>query len=59
MGQVLRRHACRFSPHPAVWTGFMGVYGVFVMLAAAGLMYGWAQTTVDEYPWGLWVAAGY
>ncbi|MBE0567795.1 MAG: hypothetical protein IH621_17710 [Krumholzibacteria bacterium] len=47
---------CRFSPHPAVWTGFMGVYGVFAMLAAAGLMYGWAQTTVDEYPWGLWVA---
>ncbi|MFN2371139.1 MAG: hypothetical protein ABR506_08305, partial [Candidatus Krumholzibacteriia bacterium] len=47
---------CRFSPHPAVWTGFMGVYGVFAMLAAAGLMYGWAQTTVDEYPWGFWVA---
>ena len=48
--------SCRFSPHPAVWTGFMGVYGVFAMLAAAGLMYGWAQTTVDEYPWGFWVA---
>jgi hypothetical protein len=33
----------------------MGVYGVFAMLGAAGLMYGWAQTTVDEYPWGFWV----
>ncbi len=47
---------CRFTPHPAVWTGFMGVYGIFAMFAAAGLMYGWAQTTVDEYPWGFWVA---
>ena len=45
----------RFSPHPAVWTGFMGVYGVFAMVAACGLMYGWAQTTVDEYPWGFWL----
>ena len=34
----------------------MGVYGIFAMLGAAGLMYGWAQTTVDEYPWGFWVA---
>ena len=47
---------CRFTPHPAVWTGFMGVYGIFAMLGAAGLMYGWAQTTVDEYPWGFWAA---
>jgi hypothetical protein len=47
---------CRFTPHPAVWTGFMGVYGVFVMIGSAGLMYGWAQTTVDEYPWGFWAA---
>jgi hypothetical protein len=45
----------RFSPHPGVWTGFMLVYGVLGMLALTGLMYGWAQTTVDEYPWGFWV----
>ena len=45
---------CRFTPHPAVWTGFMAVYGVLAMLALAGLMFGWAQITVDEYPWGFW-----
>lgn len=50
------RLSCRFTPHPAVWTGFMGVYGVCAMLALAGLMYGWAQTTVHEYPWGFWAA---
>lgn len=45
----------RFSPHPGVWTGFMLVYGILAMLTLAGLMFGWAQTTVDEYPWGFWV----
>jgi len=48
----------RFSPHPAVWTGFMAVYGVLAMIGLAGLMFGWAQVTVDEYPWGFWVAPG-
>lgn len=50
-GTVLRG---RFSPHPGVWTGFMLVYGVLAMLALTGLMFGWAQTTVDEYAWGFW-----
>ncbi len=48
--------AGRFTPHPAVWTGFMAVFGVLAMIGLAGLMYGWAQTMVDEYPWGFWVA---
>lgn len=46
----------RFSPRPNVWTGFMAIYGVLAMLGIAGLMFGWAQTTVDEYPWGFWAA---
>jgi uncharacterized integral membrane protein len=46
----------RFTPHPAVWTGFLAVYGILAMLGFCGLMYGWAQTTVDEYPWGFWAA---
>lgn len=46
----------RFSPRPNVWTGFMAVYGVLAMLGVAGVMFGWAQTTVDEYPWGFWAA---
>ena len=46
----------RFSPRPNVWTGFMAVYAVLAMSGFAGLMLGWAQTTVDEYPWGFWLA---
>jgi hypothetical protein len=44
----------RFSPRPNVWTGFMAVYGFIIMCGLTGLIYGWAQTTVDEYPWGFW-----
>ena len=45
----------RFGPRPNVWTGFMAVYGVLALTALGGLMLGWAQTTVDEYPWGFWL----
>ena len=44
----------RFTPHPHVWTGFMAVYGILIMIALAGLMYGLAQITVKETPWALW-----
>ena len=44
----------RFSPHPNVWTGFMAVYILLILVAIGGAMFGWAQTTVDEYPWGFW-----
>jgi len=46
----------RFGPRPNVWTGFMGLYGVLVLAGIGGAMLGWAQTTVDEYPWGFWLA---
>jgi hypothetical protein len=42
----------RYSPAPNVWTGFMAVYIFLGLCGFAGLMYGWAQTTVDEFPWG-------
>ncbi len=42
----------RFSPAPNVWTGFMALYGVLGLCGLAGLMFGWAQTTVDEFAWG-------
>jgi hypothetical protein len=48
----------RFSPHPNVWTGFMAVYVFLVCTALAGAMFGWAQLTVDEYPWGFWFIPG-
>ena len=46
----------RFGPRPNVWTGFMALYGILGMVALGGLMFGWAQTTVDEYAWGFWLA---
>ncbi len=42
----------RYSPAPNVWTGFMAIYIFLGLCGLAGLMYGWAQTTVDEFPWG-------
>jgi hypothetical protein len=48
----------RFSPRPNVWTGFMAVYGTLACAGFAGLMLGWAQTTVDEYAWGFWLVPG-
>ena len=53
-GQTVLRG--RFSPRPNVWTGFMAIYGVLACTGFGGLMLGWAQTTVDEYPWGFWLA---
>jgi hypothetical protein len=44
--------AGRFSPAPNVWTGFMAVYIFLGLVGLTGLMFGWAQTTVDEFPWG-------
>ena len=44
--------AGRFSPAPNVWTGFMALYGILGLCGLAGLMFGWAQTTVDEFAWG-------
>lgn len=46
----------RFTPHPNVWTGFMAVYGIVAMLGLTGLMYGFAQMTVDETPWSMLAA---
>ncbi|MEZ4387054.1 MAG: hypothetical protein R3D98_05670 [Candidatus Krumholzibacteriia bacterium] len=46
----------RFSPQPNVWTGFMAVYGVLGLAGLGGLMYGFAQLTVDEAPWAMLAA---
>jgi hypothetical protein len=43
----------RFSPHPDVWTGFMAIYGVLLMIALGGLVLGLAQVTLGSGPWGL------
>lgn len=41
----------RFSPHPNVWTLFMGVYILLAIVALAGLSYGIVQYTLGQTPW--------
>lgn len=45
----------RFSPAPNVWTGFMAIYIFLGLCGFAGLILGWAQTTVDEFAWGFFL----
>ena len=46
----------RFTPHPSVWMGFMAVFFTLALIGLAGLMYGFAQMTVDETPWAMLAA---
>jgi uncharacterized integral membrane protein len=41
----------RFSPHPNVWTMFMGVYILLAIIALGGLSYGIVQYTLGQSPW--------
>ena len=43
----------RFSPHPQVWTMFMGIYIVLALVALAGLVYGLVQYGLGQPPWGV------
>lgn len=52
-GVVLR---ARFTPHPSVWMGFMAVFFTLGLTGVGGLMYGFAQMTVDETPWSMLAA---
>lgn len=45
----------RFSPHPNVWTMFMGVYILLAFGVLAGLSYGIVQMTLGQSPWGFWI----
>lgn len=46
----------RFSPHPNVWTMFMGIYILLAFVALGGLSYGIVQYTLGQSPWALVVA---
>lgn len=43
------------GPHPAMWTFFAFLHFGAVVAALFGLILGWSQWSLDEYPWGLWV----
>lgn len=45
----------RFSPHPNVWTCFMAIYGLLLMTATGGAMYGISQWMIQQTPWALLV----
>jgi hypothetical protein len=46
----------RFSPHPNVWTMFMGIYILLALAALGGLSYGIVQYTLGQSPWALLIA---
>ncbi len=46
----------RFSPHPNVWTMFMGVYILIAIVGLAGFSYGIVQWTLGQSPWAFVVA---
>ena len=50
-GSIMR---CRFSPRPDVWTGFMFVYFVVVILIVFGATLGYVQQVSDQAAWGYW-----
>ena len=45
----------RFSPHPNVWTMFMGVYILIAIVGLAGFSYGIVQWTLGQTPWAFLV----
>lgn len=48
-----QRLSGRFAPHPDVWTGFMAAYGVLLMIAIFGAMFGISQWILHTPAWGL------
>ncbi len=48
---AVRLHG-RFSPHPNVWTAFMAIYGLLLMIGLGGLVLGLAQMSLGSAPWG-------
>ncbi|MEZ6016515.1 MAG: hypothetical protein R3F49_15460 [Planctomycetota bacterium] len=48
----------RFTPAPNLWTGVMLTYLALATLAIGGGLFGYAQWSVNESPWGLWLVGG-
>lgn len=46
------------GPHPSVWTMFMACYASFGILVFVGLTLGYSQWTLEQNPWGFYVAMG-
>jgi hypothetical protein len=47
-----------FGPRPAVFTGFAFLYAVLAAVGVGGLLWGLAQVTLGQAPWGLAATGG-
>ena len=48
--------ACRFTPPPNIWTGFMASYALIIFLGIAGAVFGVSQWMLDRPAWWLLAA---
>lgn len=46
------------GPHPNVWTMFMALYGVCVLLSFVGAMLAYSQWSLGQSPWGMYGVMG-
>jgi hypothetical protein len=44
---------CRFSPRPEIWTMFMAIYFVVLILTSAAAIYAYVQWWMGDPPWAL------
>ncbi|TWU47467.1 hypothetical protein Poly51_52670 [Rubripirellula tenax] len=44
---------CRFAPRPEIWTMFMAIYFVVLILMFAASIYGYVQWWMGDTPWTL------
>lgn len=47
---------CRFGPHPHIWTLYVALYALFIILAIASASFGVAQLSADKTPYALFLA---
>lgn len=46
----------RYSPRPEIWTMFMGIYCIAIVVAFAAVIYGYVQWMMGHSPWAILAA---
>ena len=46
----------RYSPRPEIWTMFMAIYAVTIIVIFGALIFGYVQWTLGTMPWALVIA---
>ncbi len=57
-GEGWVRVRCLFAPRPAVWTGFAFLYAAMTAFAVGGILWGFAQLTLEQAPWAFAAPGG-